>query len=74
MTASDHTVEEGTLGQRSWAIDGLAIILRPPRGGVDINMIGIEAESSGLDSVIDNAIKYRSCMCQCPMKRSGMTS
>ena len=49
------SVYEGTFGKRSRFIDRLAVILRPPRGAVNVDIVGINVRFNG---VIDSAVQH----------------
>ena len=51
-------VDEGTFGKRSWAINRLAIIFGTPRSAVNVDMVGIKAECSCFNGVINCSVKH----------------
>ena len=52
------SVDEGTFGKRSRSIDRFAVIFRPPRGAVNVDMVWIKAECSRFNGVIDSAVQH----------------
>ena len=53
-----NPVDESFLGQRAGPVDGLAVVLRTPRSRVDIDVIGVETESSGFNRIIDHPVEH----------------
>ena len=52
------SVDEGTFGKRSRSIDRFAVVFRPPRGAVNVDMVWIKAECSRFNGVIDSAVQH----------------
>lgn len=53
-----HSVNKRPPGERAWTVDGLAVVFGTPGGTVYVDVIRIQSQRSGLDSVVYRAIEH----------------
>lgn len=53
-----NTVDEGTFGKGPRAVDRFAVIFRAPRGAINVYMVGIKAERSRFNGIVDCTIQH----------------
>lgn len=57
-THRSHAVDERPSGQRSGAVDGLAVVLGSPRSTVNVDVVDVQTQSAGFDRVVHGAVQH----------------
>ena len=58
VTHPDGPVDEGPLGQGAGAVHRLAVVLWPPGGRVNVDVVWVEGNGPGLHSIVNSAVQH----------------
>jgi len=58
ISSAGNPVQESSFGQGAGAVDGSSVVLRTPRSGVDVDVVGVQRQRSCFYSIVDDSVEH----------------